>query len=35
MKKYTVRIFGLGIDAKAIIPIPHEPTIERLEKELD
>ena len=26
MKKYKVRIFGLGIDAKALIPFPYEPT---------
>ena len=31
MKKYKVRIFGRGIDAKAIIPFPCEPTKEMLE----
>ena len=31
MKKYKVRIFGLGIDAKALIPFPYEPTIEMIE----
>ena len=27
MKKYKVRLFGLGIDAKALIPFPYEPTL--------
>ena len=31
MKKYKVRIFGMGIDATAIIPFDHKPTIEKLE----
>ena len=31
MKKYKVRIFGLGIDAKALIPFLYEPTIEMIE----
>ena len=31
MKKYKVRIFGLGIDAKGLIPFPYEPTIEMVE----
>ena len=31
MKKYKVRIFGLGIEAKALIPFPYEPTIEMVE----
>ena len=31
MKKYKVRIFGLGIDAKALITFPYEPTIEMIE----
>lgn len=31
MKKYKVRIFGLGIDAKALIPFSYEPTIEMIE----
>ena len=31
IKKYKVRIFGLGIDAKALIPFPYEPTKEMIE----
>ena len=31
MKKYKVRIFGLGIDAKGLIPFPYEPTLEMIE----
>jgi len=31
MKKYKVRIYGLGIDATAIIPLDNEPTIEQIE----
>ena len=31
MKKYKVRIFGLGIEAKALIPFQYEPTIEKIE----
>ena len=31
MKKYKVRIFGLGIEAKALIPFQYEPTIEMIE----
>ena len=31
MKKYKIRIFGLGIDAKGLIPFPYEPTIEMVE----
>jgi len=31
MKKYKVRIFGMGIDAKALIAFPYEPTIEIIE----
>ena len=31
MKKYKVRIAGLGIEAVAIIPFDTEPTIEKLE----
>ena len=31
MKKYKVRIAGLGIDAVAIIPFDNEPEIEQLE----
>lgn len=31
MKKYKIRIFGLGIDAKALIPFYQEPTLEMIE----
>ena len=31
MKKYKVRLFGLGIDAKALIPFPYEPTVDMIE----
>ena len=31
MKKYKVRIFGMGIDAVAIIPFDEEPTVEKVE----
>ena len=31
IKKYKVRIYGLGIDATAIIPFDNEPTQEILE----
>ena len=31
MKKYKVRIYGLAIDATAIIPFDNEPTQEILE----
>ena len=31
MKKYKVRIFGMGIDATAIIPFDNEPDIETIE----
>ena len=31
MKKYKVRIFGMGIDAVAIMPFDNEPDIETLE----
>ena len=31
MKKYKVRIVGLGLDVKALIPFPYEPTIEMIE----
>ena len=31
MKKYKVRIFGLGIAAKELRPFPYEPTIEMIE----
>ena len=31
MKKYKVRVFGMGIDAKALIPFPCEPTLDMIE----
>jgi hypothetical protein len=31
MKKYKVRVAGLGIEAVAIIPFDNEPEIEQLE----
>jgi hypothetical protein len=31
MKKYKVRLFGMGIDAKALIPFPYEPTLDMIE----
>jgi len=31
MKKYKVRIFGMGIDAVAIIPFDSEPDINTIE----
>tara|TARA_Y100001973_G_C5140054_1_gene302458 strand:+ start:951 stop:1148 length:198 start_codon:yes stop_codon:yes gene_type:complete len=31
MKKYKVRIFGMGIDAVAIIPFDNEPDIKTIE----
>jgi hypothetical protein len=31
MKKFKVRIFGMGIDAKALIPFPYEPTLDMIE----
>ena len=31
MKKYKVRLTGLGIEAVAIIPFEEEPTIEKIE----
>ena len=31
MKKYKVRIFGMGIDAVAVIPFDDEPTREKVE----
>ena len=34
MKKYKVRIYGLGIDATAIIPFDNEPDIEKLENNI-
>ena len=35
MKKYKVRIYGLGIDATAVIPFDNEPTQEILENNVD
>jgi len=34
MKKYKVRLAGLGIEAVAIIPFEEEPTIEKLENNI-
>jgi|TARA_R100000995_G_scaffold57125_1_gene28362 hypothetical protein len=34
MKKYKVRLTGLGIEAVAIIPFEEEPTIEKLENNI-
>ena len=34
MKKYKVRLAGLGIEAVAIIPFEQEPTIEKLENNI-
>ena len=34
MKKYKVRLAGLGIEAVAIIPFEKEPTIEKLENNI-
>ena len=31
MKKYKVRLVGMGIEAVAIIPFDNEPTIEKVE----
>ena len=31
MKKYKIRLVGMGIEAVAIIPFDSEPTIEKLE----
>ncbi len=31
MKKYKIRLVGLGIEAVAIIPFDNEPTIEKVE----
>ena len=31
MKKYKIRVFGMGIDAVAIIPFDNEPNIETIE----
>tara|TARA_R100001594_G_scaffold102251_1_gene136842 strand:+ start:276 stop:479 length:204 start_codon:yes stop_codon:yes gene_type:complete len=34
MKKYKVRIIGLGIEATAIIPFEIEPTTEQVENKI-
>ena len=34
MKKYKVRIYGLGIDATAVIPFDNEPDIEKLQNNI-
>ena len=34
MKKYKVRLAGLGIEAVAIIPFEEEPTAEKLENNI-
>ncbi len=34
MKKYKVRLAGLGIEAVAIIPFEEEPTTEKLENNI-
>ena len=31
MKRYKIRLVGLGIEAVAIIPFDNEPTIEKVE----
>ena len=33
MKKYKIRLIGMGIEAVAIIPFENEPTIEELENQ--
>ena len=34
MKKYKIRVFGMGIDAVAIIPFDNEPDIEQVENNI-
>jgi len=34
MKKYKIRLTGLGIEATAIIPFDDEPTTEKLENNI-
>ena len=34
MKKYKVRIAGLGIEAVAVIPFDNEPDIEKLQNNI-
>ena len=31
MKKYKIRVTGMGLEAVGIIPFPNEPTIEEVE----
>jgi len=33
MKKYKIRLVGMGIEAVAIIPFENEPTIEEVENQ--
>ena len=33
MKKYKIKLIGMGIEAVAIIPFENEPTIEELENQ--
>ena len=34
MKKYKVRLYGMGIDAVAIMPFDNEPDIEKLQNNI-
>ena len=34
MKKYKVRLAGLGIEAMAVIPFDNEPSIEQIENNI-
>jgi hypothetical protein len=34
MKKYKIRLTGLGIEAVAVIPFKQEPTYEQIENEV-
>ena len=34
MKKYKIRVFGMGIDAVAIMPFDNEPEIGQLENNI-
>jgi len=33
MKKYKIRVVGMGIEAVAVIPFENEPTIEEVENQ--
>ena len=33
MKKYKIRLVGMGIEAVAVIPFENEPTIEEVENQ--